>query len=275
MTDILHMTDCEITFDFKREIFEESQESPSYPGLTTVYRKEIVEGRVKTLDPAIQKRVCLVGDKITMDVEDSKGNTKSYKWFDEVSCEDKRVQLQAPQEKTEISGLVQAPIGMKVEELCKFLLSGNIDISKFGKSHTKSLKEFSQELVKGESSLMQDPSGRVLRIVDLVALKIIDDETGRILIQTGSVHTDGVVESKNQLPGHKRRPDENHFAPVKHLVVKELGIEENCVHIDSKDVKLIQEEKDSPSYPDLRTVYRKRIVTVHVNRNESTKSEAS
>merc|ERR1711976_207859 len=104
----------------------------------------------------VLKRVGLIGGEDRLEVKDTKGSAKFYSWLDEETCLKKRVQLCAPEEKSEISGLVQAPIGMKVEDLCKFLLSGNIDVAKFGKDHTKTLKEFSNELVKGECSLMQD-----------------------------------------------------------------------------------------------------------------------
>lgn len=263
---LLKMEDCEVDFNWTKEVFEESQESPSFPGVTTVYRKEIVEGQVMTQNPDILKRVCLVGGQERFDVQDSKGNTKYYSWLDEETCNKKRVQLCAPEESSEISGLVQAPIGMKVEELCKFLLSGNVDVSKFGKNHTKTLKEFSQELVKGESSLMQDQQGRMLRVVDIVVLRIENGATGQILVQTEEAHSDGVKETRNRLPGHKRRPDENQFVAVRRVLLQELGIHENWIHIDAQGIKVLEEEKDSPSYPDLRTLYRKRIIAVKIVR---------
>ena len=40
---------------------EEEIESPSFPGLTTVYRREVLECRVSTTDKALQEKVGLPG----------------------------------------------------------------------------------------------------------------------------------------------------------------------------------------------------------------------
>lgn len=261
LSDFLGMGDCGVVFDFKsKEVFEEEMESPSYPGVRTVYRKEILEGQVGAgLDDATLKRIGLPGSN--WDFEDSKKNTKYMAWMSEGQCHKKQVKLRVPEAMEEVSGLVQAPIGLNETDLLEYLKKCKVDVSRFGEKNTKTLKDISTELIKGESSLMQDPNGNVLRVVDLVVVKIVNSVTGGILVQTEQQHPDGSKSILNRLPGAKRRPDENQFLTARRILRKQLKMDENHVNLDSMDVKIVEEEKDSPSYPGLRTVYRKRIIS--------------
>merc|ERR1719277_2489792 len=96
----------------------------------------------------------------------------------------KQVKLWAPMEGTDVSSLVPAPIGLKVEALGRYLRSNNIDPSLFGKSNTKTLEELSTELITGESTLVRLQAGQVARIVDVVLLKITKAGTSDILVAT-------------------------------------------------------------------------------------------
>lgn len=54
------MTDVQVDFDYeKTELVEEQYESPSYPGVLTLYRKEIISGAVVEEDPAVLARIGL------------------------------------------------------------------------------------------------------------------------------------------------------------------------------------------------------------------------
>merc|ERR1712190_196292 len=67
-----------------------------------------------------------------------------------------------------------------------------------------------------------------------------------------------------RLPGTKRRPDENQFLAAKRVLQRQLKINENLVNL-SKDVQIFEEHEDSPSFPGLSTVYRKRIMDVEID----------
>jgi len=234
----------------------------------TVYRKEIVEGMVSTTaDPAVLERV---GLKQFMDqpdmmegggkwsFEDSRHNTKFFTWMSETQCERSKVNLRAPRNCDEVSGLVQAPIGYDEETLKSFLEEHKIDPTQFGKGQTKTLKEFSNELIRGESSLMVEKNGAVLRIVDIVLLKLTKAGTSEILVETGEERPEKIVH--NRLPGSKRRPDENQFVTARRILRRQLMMGENYVNLHAKDVQIMEEQKDSSSYPGLATIYRKRII---------------
>merc|ERR1712039_671904 len=59
--------------------------------------------------------------------------------------------------------------------------------------------------------------------------------------------------------------DENQFLAAKRVLQKTLKINENLVNLDNQNVQIIEEIEDSPSFPGLRTLYRKRIISVEFN----------
>mmetsp|Transcript_40763 Transcript_40763/g.113317 ORF Transcript_40763/g.113317 Transcript_40763/m.113317 type:complete len:781 (-) Transcript_40763:100-2442(-) len=263
LQDVLQMTDCAVQFDFEdKEVFEEEMISPSFPGVRTVYRKEIVQGHVTCGDPAILGRVGLPAGN-PWSSEDTKKTVKVFEWMTEKQAIAHKVKLKADCSE-EVSGLVMAPIGLNEEDLRNYLVSNNVDVSRFGRNHAKTLKEFSTELIKGESSLMQDQSGEVIRNVDLVIMRIISPSGNDLLVQTEQTFSDGTKTKLDRLPGAKRRPDESQFLTARRILRRQLKIDENQVRLDHKNCKYFQEEKPSPGFPGIRTVYRKCLITAEL-----------
>merc|ERR1719240_1811910 len=81
-----------------KEAFEESEMSPSYPGVETVYRKEILECVVDVAQTSqdILKRVFADGTKGDHKTQDSAGITRTYEWMDEKTCQGLKVKFKAP-----------------------------------------------------------------------------------------------------------------------------------------------------------------------------------
>merc|ERR1711865_66573 len=170
--DLLNMENAEVVFSFEtREIFEDVEESRSFPGVRTVYRKEIVEGMVSTTDASALQRIGVQASDQKFQHCDSKTkNIKVFQWKTKGQCDADKIKINAPAEGEEVSGLVQAPIGFGEDELTHFLTKNGVDTDVFGNGRAKTLKEFSNELIKGESSLMVQPDGKVVRIVDVVLI---------------------------------------------------------------------------------------------------------
>ncbi|CAE7789534.1 amt [Symbiodinium sp. CCMP2592] len=225
-------------------------------GVTTVYRKELVECKVTTPDKALQEKVGLPTMQ-EWSSTDPQGNTKFFQWLTEAQAEAQKVKLSV--HGSHISTLVRAPIGLDEEALKEYLKSCGIDITKFGQDGTKSLKEFSSELIKGETRLLQVPSGEILVITEVVMMILQNPETKETLVQTGQVWPDGKTSNQARIPGAKRRPDENQFLCARRILKRQLEIDENAVRI-SQEVGYIEEDRSSKSYPGLKTVYRKRII---------------
>lgn len=266
LKDLMSMGDIKVSFDFEdKEVFEEENESPSYPGVKTVYRKEIVEGFVVATEKEQLSKIGLPNFS-NWSAEDPKHNTKFFSWMADKAAQSKGVKLRA-EGSEEVSGLVAAPIGLNEEDLTKYLLAHSVDITPFGQGHAKTLKEFSTELIKGESSLMEDPDGQVIRVVDLIIMKIVNPATGDVLVQTEQTFGDGTKNALNRLPGAKRRPDENQFLTARRLLRKQLKIDENNCLLDAKNVQFFEEEKSSHAFPGIRTVYRKRLIRADLQKS--------
>jgi hypothetical protein len=258
--ELIDLGGAKVNFDYGvKEVFEEEETSVSYPGVTTVYRKEVFQG-IMVGDPNkdYPGKSSKDGD---WKKQDKTGNTKFFKWFTDKECTNKKYKVKAPEEGEEISGLVQAPIGLEEEELKKYFLANKVDISKFGQGNAKTLKEISSELIKGESSLMVQADNSVIRVVDVVVIKLIHSVTQSILVQTKQTFPDGQETPLKRLPGAKRRPDENQFLTARRILKRQLKVEENHVTLDAQNVTVAEEEKDSQAFPGLRTIYRKRIIT--------------
>lgn len=252
-----------VTIDLlKIERVEEENESPSYPGVRTVYRKELVTGEISLSDAGALAKIGLPSNA-AWEATDTVGNTKTFNWMTPEQCETMQVALHPKTQ--EISSLVKAPIGLNEESLRRRLVEGGIDVSVFGAPGTRTLKEFSAELIKGESTLTQDASGALMRVVDVVVLVITRNGGNDLLVQTEHIYPDGSKATLNRLPGAKRRPDENQFLSARRIIRRQLEVDENKAIIDTK-VKNIEEEKPSPAYPGIKTVYRKRIISASLTK---------
>merc|ERR1712194_389311 len=111
--------------------------------------------------------------------------------------------------------------------------------------------------------LMTGQDGKLLRIVDVVLMIIKRPGTNEVLVQAQQIMPDKKPNELNRLPGAKCRPDENQFLSARRVVRKQLEIDENAVKL-SENVEFVEEEKSSPSYPGLVTLYRKRLIHAEV-----------
>lgn len=234
-----------------RQHVEEAEESSSYPGVRTVYRKEIFECSVATEDQSIVQQLA----------RDQK--TRSYGWLTEAECTSLGVTVRAPQETGSFSALVNAPVGYTYDELVTRLHQTGFDMSGFGKGTTKSLQEFSDELLSGVSALVRKPNGTLVREVDVVILKLSRPD-GTILVEQSET-VKGIERSLGRLPAVKRRSDENQFSAARRLVRKTLQMDDVFVSISPSDVIFLEEQTVSRSYECLTTLYRKRIISATLN----------
>jgi len=262
LKDILGMEKLAVHFGFEeKEVFEEEMDSPSFPGVRTVYRKEIMQCYVNETDEALRKAVGLPeGDGWSF--EDKKRNTKFFQWMTEEDAIAQKVKLRAAGSE-EVSGLVMPPLGLNEQDLLGFLQGHGVDLAGFGCNGAKSVKEFSRELMSGESTLLVDDQGKVVRVVDQVVL-IVVSPTNKILVQNAHVMPDSTEHLLNRLPAAKGRPDESQFVTARRILRKQMRIDENQVRLDPNKARIFEESRISPSYPCMRTVYRRRFITASV-----------
>mmetsp|Transcript_73026 Transcript_73026/g.237457 ORF Transcript_73026/g.237457 Transcript_73026/m.237457 type:complete len:773 (-) Transcript_73026:133-2451(-) len=261
LQDMLDIPLQSIQFDLSSAVrYEEETDSPSYPGVRTVYRKAIVDASVKEGDEAVLKKIGLPAFSAwSVKGKDKDGNTKTFQWMTEETAQAKNVKLNAEGAEV-VSTLVRAPIGRSEDQLREQLAAAGIDVSRYGKGgKSKTLKEFSVELVRGEATLVKCAGGGLQRIVDVVMLIIENPSTGEVLVQTAHEKKDGHKTTLNRLPGAKCRPDENQFLSARRILRRQLDMNENDASI-VLEVHVVEEEKPTDFYPGLKTVYRKRLI---------------
>jgi len=255
LQNMLKMADAGVDFDFRKVQTEEtSVDSPSYPGVQTVYRKEIVTGTVSTTDATILKR--LGEGKISFQVQDSEDYKRQFSWYDETELKKAGIAT-GVQGSDDISALVYPPIGLEEQDLLNFLMSNKIDTSAWG---TKG-RDLSEELVKGAATLVKTPKGNLVRAVDIAVLTIKQGD--KILVQIEESHGDS-KKSMKRLPATKRRSDEHVFSAVREYLSRHLSFNVNLATIDAADVRMVEEQQESTAYPGLNTVYRKRFLNVQM-----------
>eukprot|EP00927_Polykrikos_kofoidii_P033303 TRINITY_DN2817_c0_g1_i3.p1 TRINITY_DN2817_c0_g1~~TRINITY_DN2817_c0_g1_i3.p1 ORF type:complete len:810 (-),score=160.25 TRINITY_DN2817_c0_g1_i3:5-2434(-) len=278
LRDMLGMQDCKVLCDFKaKESFEDEQESPSYPGVRTVYRREVIEGQVSTTDAAALRRIGAEGNA-NYNFEDSTKNTKYLTWMTEANCKSLTppVRIHYPKSSSQVSGLVSAPISINEQALSVYLASNGVNVAQFdGESGRKTLTGFAAELSNSEASLARDARGKILRVVDVVALNLTKVNTQDMLVQAKETFSDGQIKAVPRLPGSKKGESENQFNTAYRVLDRLLKIDENYVHIDGEKVRIIEEVKDSPSYPGMQTLYRRRLISGEVVSTAHPPSEAA
>eukprot|EP00405_Crypthecodinium_cohnii_P035617 CAMPEP_0206532686 /NCGR_PEP_ID=MMETSP0325_2-20121206/4534_1 /ASSEMBLY_ACC=CAM_ASM_000347 /TAXON_ID=2866 /ORGANISM="Crypthecodinium cohnii, Strain Seligo" /LENGTH=345 /DNA_ID=CAMNT_0054029219 /DNA_START=42 /DNA_END=1077 /DNA_ORIENTATION=- len=260
LQDMLDVPLSAVTFDLSCTTRFEEETDPSYPGVRTVYRKEIVEAMVKVGDAVISQKVGLPGFT-TWSCKGKDGNTKTFQWFTEDDAKARNIKFNAAGSEV-VSALVRAPIGLSEEQLREQLEGAGVNVEMYDKSAlygTKSLKDFSAELIRGEAALVRDAKGDLQRVVDVVMLIIVHPATGDILVQTEYEKKDGSKALLNRLPGAKCRPDENQFLSARRILRRQLDMDENDANI-LHPARLIEEERPTDAYPGLKTVYRKRLI---------------
>lgn len=251
----LNMCDCKVVFDFdSSEHFEEEEESPSYPGVRTVYRKTIIEGQITNAESLSDKE---------WSFEDSKNIKRFFRWLSEKQCQDGRVKLRQPPNPGDISALVQAPVGLDVEQLTKYLEVSGLDLSKFGTGTYRSVAEFSSELTNGNARLEKQKDGSILRVVDVVCLKLCKPGSNKTLVEV-SEKVGFDINRLDRLPAVKRRPDENHFAAASKVITRLLRADANYVRMNRHNVHICDQILESPFYPGIKSKYRKRFITAEI-----------
>jgi len=145
-----------------------------------------------------------------------------------------------------------------------------IDVSMFGRKHTKSIKSIAEELMRGDSLIMQDASKykALVRVVRVVQLHLIVDGVGHeeiILVNQGK------SGNHPQLPTTRWRPYEHVQCSVDRLVescgLSLPGLAFN-VEIDKMDEHV--KKSVSSAYPSLPIVRKFFIVPVAVSFTKTT-----
>lgn len=253
---------------------EEMNESPAYPGLQTLYVKYYVTAEIKHSSEVVQKLSLQNAGDFVLDSE--MGDTRSWSWWSKQQCDTENITMNG-QVGNDFHFTRATPIDSKAEWteelLTETLTQGKVNVSAYGTGTAYSLESFTKELNNGAASLMHGVNGELLRVVDVVTVRI-NSSSGLVLLESKSKLPDGRVLVRNRLPGTKRLPTENVWQTAQRMIDTLLpNIKEGTV------LKIGQEEtqniaQESASYPGVQTVYRKTFVHADYTR-QPTEAEAA
>ncbi|CAK0853361.1 unnamed protein product [Prorocentrum cordatum] len=234
---------------------------------------EIVEGTISISDPDLLKKVGLPTYS-NWEATDDVGNLKYFKWMTAKQAEEKKVKLTP--EKQEVSTLVKAPIGLSEEALKQQLTKAGIDVSKYGifascKSERRHDNRYQLQFLCLPVGVADCQYGYLIAV--LVQTKQADPHGKETILnrlpgdwgedslsrrQTGGGPT---ADSEDGRRRH-RSPcgKQNQFLSARRIIRRQLEMDENQVVFD-ENVKHVEEDKASNTYPGLKTVYRKRIIS--------------
>jgi len=243
---------------------EEEIVSPSYTGVMTVYKFEIVHCRLN-FEALNEVAKGFVSECRPWTVTDNLGTKRHFTWCNVPNVEVPAKMSVKMHPSSTTSLLVRPPLGLDEEALQQYLTRLGIDIGQFGRDGARSLRQFSSEMLRGVSALMQDADGSVKRVVDIVVIILVNAANGDILMEAEQLLSDHLNVPLNRLPACKCRPDENHFICARRLLVESMMADPNQVRFD-ENVEFVEDERTSVSYPELKSVYRKRIVKAELLR---------
>lgn len=148
----------------------------------------------------------------------------------------------------------QDTLQAKTLEVKKLLQTYGVPVEQFGTGKAKTLEHLAQEILEGETVLV-DKDGEIVRRVELVHIDVRFTQNGveLQLVEDRQVFTDG-RERRRGLTGisEKMKPGENPSLSAKRALAEEIGV---VVMTDVQSIGTEEETKTSPSYPGLSTEY--------------------
>ncbi len=144
-------------------------------------------------------------------------------------------------------------------DLKRWLTAKGIDLSQWGQGPSKSVENLWDELVNGEMYLQDEPALRVVPVVQIIIRR-----GDYILIETIQEFADKRQRFRDHPPSEKMQPGESYLEAAKRCLREELGVTDQDIEILANTHQTKTQQRESPSYPGLRTQYLIHIVEANV-----------
>ncbi|EKD42919.1 MAG: hypothetical protein ACD_72C00533G0001 [uncultured bacterium] len=143
-----------------------------------------------------------------------------------------------------------------IEVLKAQLQNNGIDLSKWGQGDAKTIEQLFEEIEEGETELIKDIDGKLVRKVLGVGADIyyVDGDKTFRLKEEKQVFGDGRVRVRDfgRAVSEKMKFGEYSHDAMVRGIQEELGISSN---VTLHEIETIVDKKDSPSYPGLMSNY--------------------
>lgn len=150
-------------------------------------------------------------------------------------------------------------------DLQAWLAVQGIDCSEWGLGTTKTVDNLWTELVKGEILLVDNPPLRVVQVVQVVIR-----QGSRILIEVEQEFADKRRRARHYPPSEKMAAGESYVAAAMRCLKEELDVDRPRVELLLSTYQQRVSEKDSLSYPGLKSRYLFHVVEAKVEGLPST-----
>ncbi|CAK0890323.1 unnamed protein product, partial [Prorocentrum cordatum] len=182
------------------------------------------------------------GNKFAL--RDKMNNRMVYEWFDKARQRDIDEWFLKGKPYSE-SLLKESGTDHKI--FSNMLRDHKIDTSAFGKGKAKTLPQLAAEVDGGAALLMLDATEhkKLVRVCDVVVLKLKSDGGERILIETEEEFCDGRRRATNWLPGATKEPYENTRQVAERILKEFLKLDPKGVELDLRGVERVEEENES------------------------------
>jgi 8-oxo-dGTP pyrophosphatase MutT (NUDIX family) len=138
-----------------------------------------------------------------------------------------------------------------IQALQVWLEQRRVALAEWGRGSSKSLGSLWAELQSGESELADNPPRRIVSVVQVIIRR-----GDHVLVEAAQEMEDGRQRRRRQLPAEKMHPGEEPEETARRGLQEELGVTAEDVRFVPGSVESWQWERDSISYPGLRTCYR-------------------
>merc|ERR1712216_197897 len=193
---------------------------------------------------------------------------RSWCWMPEHTCWEIGIHTRGHKKKSPLDAIyVQKEAPWTEKAVSELLHAKSVDTQEYGIGETKTMENFAQELVKSRSYLLESGS-QIFRMVELVVV-LMHSLDGTLLVETMRVGLDQRCRVRNLLPGHKREPMKSVQDTVD-LLLKDVNIDPETVEMQLGDEVLV--DKESKTYPGVRSIYRKQYVHTLPKRKSHTPS---
>jgi serine/threonine protein kinase len=205
-------------------------------------------------------------------IEDKAGRATTYSWW----TPERVAKTTMYGSFTRKSTVTENLTSMDMSSVKNILQDHNIDMNAFGKNGAASLDTFVDEVQRGVTHLMIDARKHkcLVRVVDIVIVCAFHTQGGqtKFLIKEKEVYSDGQARiAVKQLAGVRKEAYENLVQAAGRVVKEELKMPKAKVrYVKGVQEHLEEEEEEvSPSYPAVKTVYRKMYVEAEIETSDA------
>lgn len=251
----------------------ENFESPSYPGLQSLYRTHYVQFNILEggLD-VFQGHGLPGGTEFETDEASALGTKKNFwQWMQVVDARRAKVKKFSPGVPDGEDGAGPDLSALKTDQDLKLLLEQDgVDTAKFGVGKAKSIGALLKEVKEGSSRLEYDSrTGRIQRTVEPAFVMLCFNDW--VLVEKMQILEDGRERQRNMLLAEKMEPEDpsTEYAALRGIheeltiPLEELQKEGKMKYREDRYCMML-ETMDSKSYPGLTCVYKTHYIQVDI-----------